>query len=111
MTILPALVIGARGAVSALANAVPELVVRLYRSFIEGDLDEARGLQLGLARVSLALNDVPFVGGVKRLMERRGLSAGGTRAPQPSVTLEEADRIDERLNAWTDLEPWFERVD
>jgi 4-hydroxy-tetrahydrodipicolinate synthase len=111
MTILPALVIGARGAVSALANAVPELVVRLYRAFIEGDLNEARGMQVSLARVSLALNGVPFVGGVKHLLERRGLPAGGTRAPQPSATLEEADRIDERLNAWADLEPWFQRVD
>src|SRR5436190_15207050 len=69
MTILPALVIGARGAVSALANAVPELVVSLYRSFIEGHLDEARGLQLSLARVGLALNGVPVVGGVKRLRD------------------------------------------
>jgi 4-hydroxy-tetrahydrodipicolinate synthase len=108
MTILPALVIGARGAVSALANAVPELVVRLHRSFVEGNLDEARGLQASLARVHLALGGLSYVGGVKHLMERRGVSAGGTRAPQPTMSPDQARLIDDRLALWPDLEPWFE---
>jgi dihydrodipicolinate synthase/N-acetylneuraminate lyase len=107
MTILPALVIGARGAVSALANAVPELVVRLYASFVEGDLAEARALQLSLARVHGALSGLSYVGAVKHLLERRGLPSGGTRAPQPAMTPEQATLIDQRLDAWDDLLPWF----
>jgi 4-hydroxy-tetrahydrodipicolinate synthase len=108
MTILPALVIGARGAVSALANAVPELVVRLYESFAEGNLEESRTLQVSLARVHGALSGLSYVGAVKHLMERRGLPAGGTRAPQPPMGPEQAKLIDSRLDAWPDLEPWFE---
>jgi 4-hydroxy-tetrahydrodipicolinate synthase len=107
MTILPALVIGARGAVSALANAVPELVVRLYESFGEGDLQEARTLQLSLARVHGALSGLSYVGAVKHLLERRGLPAGGTRSPQPAMTPEQGKLIDQRLEAWSELEPWF----
>jgi dihydrodipicolinate synthase/N-acetylneuraminate lyase len=107
MTILPALVIGARGAVSALANAVPELVIRLFEAFVEGNLAGARTLQVSLARVHLACGSLSYVGAVKHLMERRGLPAGGTRAPQPSMTPDQAKLIDERLEAWDDLEPWF----
>jgi 4-hydroxy-tetrahydrodipicolinate synthase len=108
MTILPALAIGARGAVSALANAVPELVVRLYRSFVEGSQEEARTLQRSLARVHGALGGLSYVGAVKHLMERRGLPAGGTRGPQPAMTSEQAKLIDSRLEAWPELEPWFQ---
>jgi dihydrodipicolinate synthase/N-acetylneuraminate lyase len=110
MTIFPALAIGARGAVSALANAVPELVVRLYEAFREGNVAEARTLQVSLARVHLACGGLSYVGAVKHLIERRGLPAGGTRAPQPSMTPDQAKLIDERLEAWADLEPWFAPV-
>src|SRR5919204_3246437 len=39
-TIFPALVVGARGSVSAMANAVPELVVAVFERWMEGGLDE-----------------------------------------------------------------------
>jgi dihydrodipicolinate synthase/N-acetylneuraminate lyase len=96
--------------VSALANAVPELVVRLFDAFGEGNVGEARALQVSLARVHLACGGLSYVGAVKHLMERRGLPAGGTRPPQPSMTPDEAKLIDERLDAWDDLEPWFAPV-
>ncbi len=110
LIILPALVIGARGGVSALANAVPELVVRLYRSVAEDSLDEARSLQLSLARVHSALSGLSYVGAVKHLLERRGLPAGGTRSPQPSMTPDQAKLIDQRLDAWDDVKPWLDPV-
>jgi 4-hydroxy-tetrahydrodipicolinate synthase len=110
MTILPALVIGARGAVSALANAVPELVVRLFEAFVEGNVAEARALQVSLARIHLACGGLSYVGAVKHLMERRGLPAGATRAPQPAMNPEQVKLIDERLEAWDDLQPWFQSV-
>jgi dihydrodipicolinate synthase/N-acetylneuraminate lyase len=110
MTIFPALVIGARGAVSALANAVPELVVRLFDAFGEGNMGEARALQVSLAHVHLACGGLSYVGAVKHLMEQRGLPAGGTRAPQPSMTPDQARLIDERLDSWDDLDPWFAPV-
>ena len=111
MTILPALVIGARGAVSALANAVPELVVSLYGAFAKGDLDGARTLQLSLARVHGALSGLSYVGAVKHLLEHRGLPAGGTRSPQPAMTPDQAKTIDARLEAWPELAAWFAPAD
>jgi len=107
-TIFPALMVGARGAVSAMANAVPELVVAVYERWTEGRLDEARECQYALARITAALSGVPFIGGVKYLMHRRGLAPGGTRAPQRMLTPDQAELVDRRLAAWPDVLPWLE---
>lgn len=106
-TIFPALMIGARGAVSALANAVPELVVGIYERWKEGHLDDARDLQYTLAKLHSSLAGVSFVGAVKHLMKRRGLAGGLARAPQSLLTPEEAGPFDRRLAAFEDVRPWL----
>jgi 4-hydroxy-tetrahydrodipicolinate synthase len=93
-TILPALVIGARGAVSAMANAVPELVVAVYERYRDGRTEEARDLQLVLARLTASLSGVSFVPGVKHLMARRGLAPGGCRAPLAPLTPQQEASVD-----------------
>jgi 4-hydroxy-tetrahydrodipicolinate synthase len=109
-TIFPALMVGARGAVSALANAVPELVMGIFERWKEGRIEEARDLQLTLARLQGSLAGAPFVGAVKHLMKRRGLSGGLARAPQSLLTREEAGALDRRLAAFVDVGPWLEPV-
>ena len=101
---------GARGAVSAMANAVPELVGAVYRGWADGQLDEARRLQYDLARLTAALAGVPFVGGVKHLMARRGLPSGGCRAPQALLSPEQADVVDGRIAGSEGLSRWLEPV-
>lgn len=108
--ILPALVVGARGAVSSLANIVPELVVGVVEAFRAGRLEEARARQLTLARLREAMAGLPSVGAVKYLVERRGLPAGATRAPQPSLGPEQAAALEGRLAALEELAPWLEPV-
>jgi dihydrodipicolinate synthase/N-acetylneuraminate lyase len=106
--ILPALVAGARGAVSALANAVPELVVGVFEAWRAGRLEEARARQLTVARLNAAIEGLPFVGAVKYLVARRGLPAGATRAPQPALDSARAALLEERLSEAEDLAPWLE---
>jgi len=108
--ILPALLMGARGGVSALANAVPELFVALHRAFRNGRLDVARELQLTVARLQAAIAGVPYVAAVKHLVTRRGLPGGAPRSPLPDLTTEQARSIDDRLAAEPVLEPWLEPV-
>jgi 4-hydroxy-tetrahydrodipicolinate synthase len=110
-TILPALVVGAVGSVSAMANAVPELVSGIHGSWTAGDLDEARRRQFSLARLVVCLQGAPFVSAVKHLVERRGLPAGGMRAPLRSITADEAALIDARIESFGDeLLPWLGHV-
>ena len=109
-TIFPALAVGAKGAVSAMANAVPELTVAVYGRWKEGRLDQARELQFVLARLTAALEGVPFVAGVKHLMARRGLPTGLCRAPLAMLTPQQAAFVDGRLSQIEESEPWLEPV-
>ena len=109
-TIFPALAVGAKGAVSAMANAVPELTVAVYGRWKEGRLDQARELQFVLARLTAALEGVPFVAGVKHLMARRGLPTGLSRAPLALLTPQQAAFVDGRLSQIEEAEPWLEPV-
>jgi len=106
--IFQALCTGARGAVSALANASPELAVALYDAWKEGRNDDALALQFTLNKLHTSLDGLPFVGAVKYLVERRGFPAGETRAPQPLLDAEQSAALERRLEAAEDLGPWLE---
>lgn len=107
LTVLPALVMGARGAVSALANAAPELLVELNHAWCAGDLERARRLQLALTRLQDCVAGLPYIAAIKYLVERRGLPAGRTRLPQPVLDAEQRATLDRRLAAHEDLASWL----
>jgi dihydrodipicolinate synthase/N-acetylneuraminate lyase len=79
---------GAVGAVSALASALPELVVEAVRG-IRPDASE----RCGQARD--ALMRFPFHSALKRLLARRGVAlTDGVRGPLRRLTPEEGDRFE-----------------
>ncbi len=57
---LPALVAGARGYVSALANVFPELFVELYRAYAEGDYGRALKLYRSVLSIAVDLKAMPL---------------------------------------------------
>jgi dihydrodipicolinate synthase/N-acetylneuraminate lyase len=103
LIVLPALVMGAKGSVSALASAAPELFVGLYESVLKGDYERARELQLTAAELQGTLEGLPYVGGIKHLVDRRGFSCGTTRRPLPEATEDVRRTIDARLEALGEL--------
>ncbi len=79
--LLPALSIGAVGAVSALANIFPRHVCRVQQLFNAGRLAEARNLQAALIAANAAVTTVYGVPGLKAALE---LSTGVIHhAPTP----------------------------
>lgn len=108
--VLPALVVGARGAVSAIASACPELVVAVYEAWRAGRLEEAAERQRALTRLQAALAGLPYLGAIKHLCRRRGLPGGRCRAPQRTLTEDEARTLDRRLDALEELRPFLEPV-
>lgn len=107
LIVLPALVMGAKGSVSALSSAAPELFVRIYETWEKGDIEAARELQLTAARLQAILDGLPYVGGIKYLAARRGLPAGGMRRPLPEAG-DAGSVIDERVASLGGvLEPWL----
>ena len=57
--IVPSLIVGAKGTISALANSVPELVVEAYRAFKAGDMARAMEVQRRLSRLRDAIGKYP----------------------------------------------------
>jgi 4-hydroxy-2-oxoglutarate aldolase len=79
--IYPALVLGARGAILALASALPELCVQLFEFVKAGQQEQARELQLKLAHASKRIVSESGIAGVKYAMELRGYRGGLPRLP------------------------------
>ena len=88
--LLPALAVGAVGAVAALANVFPREVCRLHELFLAGKLEEARLLQARLVPANTAVTVTYSVPGLKAALE---LTAGyGGRPRSPLLPLTEQER-------------------
>ena len=80
-TLYPSLCLGARGAVLAMACALPELCVELFEAFQKGDHERARALQETLHEPTVTVGARYGVAGLKFAMELRGYVGGAPRAP------------------------------
>jgi len=77
----PALAEGARGAVLAVACALPEMCVELYEAWRRGDHARAQSLQQRLLEPTAAVTTRFGIAGLKHAMELRGYVGGPPRAP------------------------------
>jgi 4-hydroxy-2-oxoglutarate aldolase len=79
--IYPALCVGARGAILALADALPEKCAELYHLVQSGQHDRAKALQLQLAHASKRILSEGSIAGLKYAMDLRGYQGGVPRLP------------------------------
>ncbi len=79
--ILPAVVMGAHGSVSGLANAIPEPVVELYKAATEGNLEKARKLQTAVSIMRDIMHLAPTLPMIQAILLERGINAGYPRSP------------------------------
>lgn len=79
--LLPALSIGAVGAVSALANLAGDALAELVHLFRKGDLVAAADLQRRLVEPNRMVTSKYGVPGLKAAMEMIGMSGGSLRGP------------------------------
>jgi 4-hydroxy-2-oxoglutarate aldolase len=90
------MMVGAAGAIVAVANAVPEVCVTLYDLVRAGRHDEARALQRRLTPLAVAVTGTYGVAGLKATMEMAGYVGGTPRGPLRPVK-PEAREILKRL--------------
>ncbi|KAF5597553.1 transcriptional regulatory [Fusarium pseudocircinatum] len=83
--LLPGLVVGSNGVISALANLVPRVHVEVIRLYTAGDLEKAKAIQAELSKADWAL--LKFgISGVKTACEKWfGYGSGRVRSPLPNV--------------------------
>ena len=79
--IVPLLSLGGIGVISVLSNVAPKLTHDMVMTYLEGDVETARKLQLSAMKLNKALfcevNPIP----VKEAMNMLGWQAGGVRSP------------------------------
>jgi 4-hydroxy-2-oxoglutarate aldolase len=96
-TVYPSLVIGARGAILALACALPEKCVALYELFRQANHEKARELQAVLVRASKLILSEMGIAGLKHAMDQRGYRGGIPRLPLLPLHHEQKKRLNEFL--------------
>lgn len=90
----PSLLMGARGAILAVACAAPRACVDLYNAVEQGDHARARELQNRIAPLSHIVTAGLGVAGLKAAMEMAGYTGGEPRAPLAPVSQAEREKIE-----------------
>ena len=96
-SVYPSLVIGARGAILALACALPEKCVALFDLVRQGHHEKARELQSVLLRASKLIVSEMGIAGVKFAMDQRGYRGGVPRLPLVPLHQEQKKRLNDLL--------------
>jgi len=94
--ILPALLMGAREAITGYANAFPEVYAEFYAAYRAGRLDEAREMQFGVNSLRKLLQKPPIAPHYEAL-RMRGVDVGNPRAPLRGMTEKESKALREGL--------------
>ena len=79
--IVGAYVLGARGIISGVANALPEFIVDLYNACESGDMEKASRLQLLALRLRKLLHISSSISVTHSVLKLRGVNAGFPRHP------------------------------
>ena len=80
-TFFPALMLGAKGCMTAMSGILPEVLVGIYRAWKAGDYDKARELQFSVLLLIRACFSLPFPLGFKIALEVRGFPMGPPKQP------------------------------
>lgn len=105
--LLPSLAVGAKGAILALASALPERCAELYEVTRRGQMEKARELQAILLRASKLIVSELGIPGVKFVMDQRGYHGGLPRPPLLPIAQAAKQRVLDLLAA---LEPAVARA-
>lgn len=108
-TLLPTLVMGGRGCMTALSGILPEVMVGIYERFRAGDLAGARELQLSVLAFTRALFAAPFPLGFKAALELRGFPMGPPRLPLSDADAAELAGVKAELDRL--MPPLLEQLD
>ena len=102
--LLPALAVGAAGAVAALANIFPREVCRIQELFNAGQYEQARILQARLVPANTAVTATYGVPGLKAALELTVGFGGLPRLPLQPLTEQERTKLAEILSGVTNFD-------
>lgn len=80
-TLLPCLMMGGKGCMTATSGILPEVMVEIYQCFLWGDYETARKHQFSILQAIRNMFALPFPLGFKIAMEMRGFDMGPPKQP------------------------------
>jgi len=96
--ILPSLILGAPGAIVALANIAPKMVVELFEYAKKGEINKAKEIYFKLLPIARAIgSEYNFPAPVKEAVNLLGRKAGPPRSPITQLSTKEKEEIKKAL--------------
>ncbi len=95
--LLPALTVGAKGCVAALAAIAPHPLAELMEKFHKGEMETAREIQLCLIPPNGAVTARFGIPGLKAALDLIGMYGGPVRSPLRGITREQKEELKEIL--------------
>jgi len=97
---LPALMAGATGVISGLANAIPEPNIELFNLIKEGRYNEAIKKQLEVIKLRKLVHEVPTYPAIYEILKMRGVDAGYPKPPFRRLTEKEISYLKNKLGEY-----------
>ncbi len=91
--LLPALTVGAKGGILAMANIAPDICLDIFRLFKEGNITKASDLQGKIVALNTAVTAGGGVPALKAVMDHIGLYGGISRRPLMPITEAERKKV------------------
>lgn len=107
-TLLPCLMMGDRGCMTATSGILPEIMIGIYEAWKKGNYDEARKLQFSILVVVRAMFSLPFPLGFKMALETRGFKMGLPKQPLSDVERSKFNPMKARIEKI--MNPMLERL-
>lgn len=96
--LLPAVAVGAAGAVGSTYNIAAPLYRRVLEAFGRGDIETARAEQLNAVRMIASIAKHPFHPAMKLILGWLGTPCGTCRQPLPELSASQADALRAELD-------------
>ncbi|MHB1252898.1 MAG: dihydrodipicolinate synthase family protein [Candidatus Humimicrobiaceae bacterium] len=94
---LPALLMGAQGCMTASTGVLPEFVVGIYKSFLDGNFRLSYNLQMAMLPLIREMKTVNFPQGFKEAQSLRGIDMGIPKMSYPPAAMAKIADLKERL--------------
>ena len=94
---LPGLLMGAQGCMTASTGVLPEFVVGIYKSFLDGNIKRAYNLQMAMLPIIREMKSVNFPQGFKEAQSLRGIDMGIPKMSYSPSAMAKISDLKERL--------------
>ena len=95
--LLPALLMGGKGCMTATAGILPEFMVGMYKAFIDKNFNLAYNLQFAILPLIREMKSVNFPQGFKEALSLRGINMGPPKMNYPESALAKIADLKARL--------------